>query len=53
MDDDLCVMDEIVPVVNHRNFSELSDVKLSPCHVKVCVLCLFVYSQMIASLHVT
>ena len=38
MDDSSCVMKfiEIVPVDNNRNCSESADVKLSPCHVKVC-----------------
>ena len=38
MDDDSCVMKliEVVPVDNKRNCSESADVKLSPCHVKVC-----------------
>jgi len=41
MDDDSCVTKstEIVPDDNYRNCSELSDdVKLSPCHIKVCII---------------
>ena len=40
MDDDACVMKliEIVPIDDYRNFSGSSDVKLSPCCIKVCVL---------------
>jgi len=43
MDDDSRVPDfiEIVPLDNDRNCSESSDVKLSPCCIKVCV-CIFV-----------
>jgi len=40
MDDDLCVFKyiEIVPVDDSRNCYESSDVKLSPCCIKVCML---------------
>jgi len=38
MDDNSCMMKliEIVPVDNNSNCSESADVRLSPCHVKVC-----------------
>jgi len=38
MDDSSCVMKliEITPFDNNRNCSESADVKLSPCHIKVC-----------------
>jgi len=38
MDDSSCVMKliEITPFDNIRNCSESADVKLSPCHIKVC-----------------
>jgi len=40
MDEDSCVMKlvEIVPVDNNGMCSESADVKLSPCHIKVCSL---------------
>jgi len=40
MDDSSCVMKlvEIVPVDNNGICSESADVKLSPCHIKVCSL---------------
>jgi len=40
MDDDSCLMNviEIVPVDDYGNCSESSDVELSPCDVKVCML---------------
>jgi len=40
MDDSSCVMKliEIVPVDNNINYSESADVKLNPCHIKVCTL---------------
>jgi len=52
MDDDSCVMKliEIVPVDDYINRLESSGVKLSPCHVKVCmlfILCLFIVNYMI------
>jgi len=39
MDDDSCKLEliEIVPVDDYRNCPESPDVKLSPCHVKVCI----------------
>jgi len=38
MDDNSSMMQliEIVPVDNNSNCSESPDIKLSPCHVKVC-----------------
>jgi len=52
MDDDSCVMKliEIVPVDDYINRLESSGVKLSPCHVKVCMLftlCFFIVNYMI------
>jgi len=40
MDDDACFVEyiEIVPVDDYKNCSESSDVELSPCHIKVCML---------------
>jgi len=50
MDDDSCVMKliEIVPVNDNRNCSESADVKLSPCHIKVCIQFTFVNSDIIS-----
>jgi len=40
MDDDACIMKliEITPVDNYRDCSESSDITLSPCHIKVCMI---------------
>ena len=46
MDDDLRSMKLIqtASVDNNRNYSEsAADVKLSPCHVKVCTHCIFYF----------
>ena len=45
MDEDSCVMKlvEIVPVDNNGMCSESADVKLSPCHIKVCTLLVATY----------
>ena len=42
MDDDSCLMEfmKIIPLDSERNCSESAEVKLSPCHAKVCVLCM-------------
>jgi len=41
MDDDACIMklieNEIDPIDDYWNFSGSSDVRLSPCCIKVCV----------------
>jgi len=34
---------EIVPVDNNRNCFESADVKLNPCHIKVCTLFVATY----------
>jgi len=53
MGDDSCVLNfiEIVPVDDSRSCPESSDVKLSPCHIKVCIQVnpLFVHSYMLCS----
>jgi len=49
MDDDSCVIKliEIVPVDNNRNCSESADVKVSPCHVKLCTQYILYYSPIL------